>query len=120
MRLVFQEASRNALSLQSLIEFYGTANRLCEQEYGIMAQESFMEIRLQENESYTNRHELLLFVKLISTEELPDFSSARLKWESLGKHYNWELKGILKDDADLPNAIDGNFLKDDWLELKIP
>lgn len=115
MKLVFQETSRNALSFGLLLEFYSTANRMCEELFGVTAPKGFSEIRLQHRQDNRYIRDILFVIKLTGSSEA-DIESAKQKWKAVGESYKWKLLGRLKENADIADAIDGEFLPEDWHE----
>ena len=113
MKLVFQEMTRNALSFSLLLEFHRTANGMCERLFGVTAPDSLSGIRLHSKSTDRYVQELLLVVKLTGSSET-DLNKAEQKWKAIGEDFNWHLLGVLKDDADISEAIDGEFLSEDW------
>lgn len=116
MILVFVETSGKVLSLRSLHEFYDTANRVCEEQFGITAREEATEIRLQDNPYNNYRKEVFFLVELIGAQDT-DLDKAKEKWSNIGKGYNWELLKTMKTEDLPPPPIDASLsLPREWFE----
>ena len=111
MRIVFKYISTTVLSLYSLSDFYKSANRVCENQFGVTAPEGSTEIRTPDLGS--TRTGLHLIVELTGAPKSM-VESARSKWVNISKGYGWEFLGTLKEDADIPEPIDSVLLLDDW------
>lgn len=111
MRIVFKYTSA-VLSLYSLSDFYKSANRICETQFGVTAPEGATEIRTPDlGNTRTGLH---LVVELTGASESM-LGKARGKWIDIGEGYGWELLGTLKKDVDIPKPIDSTLLLDDWM-----
>ena len=111
MRIVFKYTSSNVLSLYSLSDFYESANRVCETQFGATAPDGLAKIRTPDlGHKRTGLH---LLVEFTSAQE-PMIDKARSKWIDIGKGYGWEFLGTLREDADIPEPIDSVLLLEDW------
>lgn len=111
MKIVFKYTSGNVLSLYSLSDFYQSANRICENQFGVTAPEGSAEIRTPDlGNTPTCLH---ILIELTGSQESM-IDKARGKWIDIGKGYGWELLGTLKEEADIPDPIDSVLLLEDW------
>ena len=105
MRIVFEYTGGDVLSLYSLEDFYRTAKRLCEEAFAVTTPEGSIEIRTPDQ--FQRRINMHIVVQLIGEYDL-QYDGAILKWTSIGKGYSWDFVGVLREDADIPDKIDGS------------
>lgn len=107
MRIVFEYTGGDTLSLYSLEDFYSTAKRLCEEVFAVTTPEESIEIRTPDlGQTRINLH---IVVQLIG-DNLVQYEGAIRKWISIGKGYNWDFVGVIKEDADIL----------DWIDVSLP
>ena len=108
MRIVFKHTS-DVLSLYSLSDFYDSANRVCEIQFGVTAPEGSAEIRTPD---LGNMRTGVHFLIELSSPDEPTVEKARGKWIDIGKNYGWEFLGTLREEVDIPEPIDSVLLLD--------